>query len=212
LVVTVTLVDSPFFYKVGEGKLPVKWMSPESLFERVCTGMVSVSTTVPRTALHCTAQSDVWSYGVLLWEILTWGDTPYSTVPTLDALLELIRGGYRLGRPPHCPAPLWGVVSSCWAWQPDQRPGWHHLTDSLHRLHRAALPGQYLELPNLPALPTPPSSREGSGDWPPPAPARSSTESGYQTGPTEQSSLLLPPLFWSLVSGGREGLAPAEAE
>ena len=170
-----TLEDSTLFCKVGEGKLPVKWMSPESLFERVCT-----------------AQSDVWSYGVLLWEILNWGDTPYSTVPTLDALLELIRGGYRLGRPPHCPAPLWGVVSSCWAWQPDQRPGWHHLTDSLHRLHRAALPGQYLELPNLPALPTPPSSREGSGDWPPPA--RSSTESGYQTGPTEQSSLLLPPL------------------
>ena len=54
-------------------------------------------------------QSDIWSFGVLLWEIITWGDTPYKTVPTLEALLELIKDGYRMGRPSHCPWRLWEV-------------------------------------------------------------------------------------------------------
>ena len=54
-------------------------------------------------------QSDIWSFGVLLWEIITWGDTPYKTVPTLEALLELIKDGYRMGRPGHCPWRLWEV-------------------------------------------------------------------------------------------------------
>ena len=58
-------------------------------------------------------QSDIWSFGVLLWEIITWGDTPYKTVPTLEALLELIKDGYRMGRPGHCPWRLWEVRFHC---------------------------------------------------------------------------------------------------
>ena len=46
---------------------------------------------------------------MLLWEIITWGDTPYKNVPTLEALLELIKDGYRMGRPGHCPWRLWEV-------------------------------------------------------------------------------------------------------
>ena len=58
-------------------------------------------------------QSDIWSFGVLLWEIITWGDTPYKNVPTLEALLELIKDGYRMGRPGHCPWRLWEVSEIC---------------------------------------------------------------------------------------------------
>ena len=76
-------------------------------------------------------QSDIWSFGVLLWEIVTWGDTPYKTVPTLEALLELVRDGYRMGRPPHCPWPLWGLIRSCWTSQPEARPGWPTLIAAL---------------------------------------------------------------------------------
>ena len=49
---------------------------------------------------------------MLLWEIITWGDTPYKTVPTLEALLELIKDGYRMGRPGHCPWRLWEVSNT----------------------------------------------------------------------------------------------------
>merc|ERR1719319_1822499 len=84
------LHDSDYYRKVGEGKLPVKWMSPESLFQRVCT-----------------TQSDVWSFGILLWEIVTWGDSPYKTVASLDALMELLKAGCRMSKPPGCPSDVY---------------------------------------------------------------------------------------------------------
>ena len=65
--------ESDYYRKRGEGKLPVLWMSPESLFDGVSTTM-----------------SDVWSFGVLLWEIVTWGERPYPGVTT-EAVLELVR-------------------------------------------------------------------------------------------------------------------------
>ena len=65
--------ESDYYRKRGEGKLPVLWMSPESLFAGVSTTM-----------------SDVWSFGVLLWEIVTWGERPYSGVAA-EAVLDLVK-------------------------------------------------------------------------------------------------------------------------
>ena len=87
------LSDCDYYRKVGDGKMPVKWMSPESLFERVCTPMVR-DRYGDRQQIHFFPfQSDVWSFGVLLWEIVTWGDSPYKNIVSLDALLELIQVG-----------------------------------------------------------------------------------------------------------------------
>ena len=65
--------ENDYYRKIGEAKLPVLWMSPESLFAGVSTTM-----------------SDVWSFGILLWEIVTCGERPYSGVAT-EALLDLIK-------------------------------------------------------------------------------------------------------------------------
>ena len=65
--------QTDYYRKVTEGKLPVLWMSPESLFDGVST-----------------TKSDVWSFGVLLWEIVTCGERPYAGVAT-EALLDLIK-------------------------------------------------------------------------------------------------------------------------
>ena len=119
-------------------------------------------------------QSDIWSYGVLLWEIVTWGDTPYRNVPTLEALLELIRDGYRMTRPDHCPWKLWSIIKTCWMYQPEARPSWSSLITSLLQLYNETLPGEYLELTNH-SLPTPTSSTETSADQ-------------FQTFPTSERS------------------------
>jgi len=135
--------QSDYYRKVTEGKLPVLWMSPESLFDGVSS-----------------TKSDVWSYGVLLWEIVTCGERPYTGVAT-EALLDLIKDGYRMSIPLQCPQNLYQIMKSCWFMKPDSRPSWTELVDQLLSLYHSTLPGVYLDLA-LPSIPTPPSSAENS--------------------------------------------------
>jgi len=133
--------ESDYYRKRGEGKLPVLWMSPESLFAGVSTTM-----------------SDVWSFGVLLWEIVTWGERPYSGVAA-EAVLDLVKDGYRMSCPSHCPHQLYSIMRNCWHLEPSRRPSWLCLVDDLFALYDETLPGVYLDLV-LPIIPTPPSSPE----------------------------------------------------
>jgi len=131
--------QTDYYRKVTEGKLPVLWMSPESLFDGVST-----------------TKSDVWSFGVLLWEIVTCGERPYAGVAT-EALLDLIKGGYRMSIPLECPQDLYLIMRMCWQIKPESRPTWSQLVDHLLSQYHNTLPGVYLDLP-LASIPTPPSS------------------------------------------------------
>uniref|UniRef100_A0A672LTH8 Fibroblast growth factor receptor n=1 Tax=Sinocyclocheilus grahami TaxID=75366 RepID=A0A672LTH8_SINGR len=70
-----------YYKKTTNGRLPVKWMAPEALFDRVYT--------------H---QSDVWSFGVLMWEIFTLGGSPYPGIP-VEELFKLLKEGHRMDKP-----------------------------------------------------------------------------------------------------------------
>jgi len=82
------IYKSDYYRKEGEGLLPVRWMSPESLVDGLFT-----------------TQSDVWAFGVLCWEILTLGQQPYAARNNFEVLAHVKEGG-RLQQPPMCPEKL----------------------------------------------------------------------------------------------------------
>ncbi|KAM4053391.1 mast/stem cell growth factor receptor Kit isoform 2-T2 [Anomaloglossus baeobatrachus] len=96
--------DSNYVVK-GNARLPVKWMAPESIF-------------------HCvyTFESDVWSYGILLWEIFSLGSSPYPRIPVDSKFYKMIKDGYRMLSPECAPAELYDIMKSCWNSDPVKRP------------------------------------------------------------------------------------------
>lgn len=130
-----------YYKKKSDGRLPVKWMAPEALFDRVYT-----------------TQSDVWSYGILLWEIMTLGGTPYPSVP-IEKLFQLLRDGHRMEKPQGCSLEVYVIMRECWNQSPYQRPTFTELVEDLDRILTFATDQEYLDL-SIPVLDTPPSSSE----------------------------------------------------
>ncbi|KAK8762276.1 hypothetical protein V5799_026461 [Amblyomma americanum] len=97
-------VEDHSYYKASRGKLPIKWMAPESINFR-----------------RFTAASDVWMFGVCMWEILMLGVKPFQGVKNND-VIGRIEDGERLPLPPDCPPRLYSLMSQCWAYEPSKRP------------------------------------------------------------------------------------------
>lgn len=97
--------EQNLYQKSNHGEpLPIKWMALESLKYRVYT-----------------TQSDVWSFGVLLWEIMMLGGCPYPTISS-SRIYDVLRMGYRMPRPPLCCYSLYEVMLMCWHTIPVNRP------------------------------------------------------------------------------------------
>ncbi|XP_053672146.1 tyrosine-protein kinase receptor torso [Anopheles nili] len=92
------------YRKTSNGKLPIKWLALESMTHQVYT-----------------SQSDVWSYGILLYEICTLGSSPYPSIST-NKLLRYLESGYRMERPKSCSEQLYDLMYSCWNLHPGERP------------------------------------------------------------------------------------------
>uniref|UniRef100_A0A8C4HPS0 Tyrosine-protein kinase n=1 Tax=Dicentrarchus labrax TaxID=13489 RepID=A0A8C4HPS0_DICLA len=107
-----TKVDS----KVSDNvKLPVKWTAPEALKKE-----------------KFSTKSDVWSYGVLLWEIFSYGRQPYPKM-SLKEVKERVEGGYRMEAPEDCPPGVYSLMKICWEQEPRRRPAFHKLREKLER-------------------------------------------------------------------------------
>lgn len=91
-------------YTASEGsQFPIKWTAPEALRFNIFS-----------------VKSDVWSFGILMWEIYTLGSNPYPGVSLGDVLPKLDTG-YRMPQPPRCPHWLYGCMLQCWQIEPDHR-------------------------------------------------------------------------------------------
>ncbi|NXD19989.1 MERTK kinase, partial [Spelaeornis formosus] len=105
------------YYRQGRiAKMPVKWIAIESLADRVYT-----------------TKSDVWAFGITMWEIATRGMTPYPGVQNHE-IYEYLFHGQRLKKPEDCLDELYEIMSECWRADPATRPTFSHLKVQLEKL------------------------------------------------------------------------------
>ncbi|XP_077983743.1 vascular endothelial growth factor receptor 1-like isoform X2 [Glandiceps talaboti] len=107
--------DDPNYITKGSCRLPIKWMAPESIMDD------KVFTT----------QSDVWSFGILLWEIFSLGATPYPGLQIDEHFFERMRSGYKMRCPELAPQEIYQVMGDCWCLVPKMRPTFHQLAEML---------------------------------------------------------------------------------
>ncbi len=132
-------VDENEFQAQG-GKMPIKWLALECIQYR-----------------RFSHKSDVWSFGVTMWELMTFGSKPYDGVRARD-VPDLLEKGERLPQPPICTIDVYMLMVKCWMLDEDSRPAFKQLSDELGRM--AKDPTRYLVMQNdgdssLAALPSP---------------------------------------------------------
>ncbi|XP_071500373.1 megakaryocyte-associated tyrosine-protein kinase-like [Diadema antillarum] len=108
---------------------PTRWMSPE--------GMKNINWTL---------DGDVWSYGILLWEIVTLGARPYTKM-TMDMVKQQVTKGYKMQRPSHCGQELYSIMTSCWEMEPAKRCSYDVIQRQLEPI--MAVYHEYLSLRNM---------------------------------------------------------------
>nr|XP_046171170.1 macrophage colony-stimulating factor 1 receptor 1-like [Oncorhynchus gorbuscha] len=108
--------DSNYVVK-GNARLPVKWMAPESIFECVYT-----------------VKSDVWSYGILLWEIFSLGKSPYPNVVVDTRFYKMIKDGCYMSQPDFAPPEIYTIMKMCWNLEPTERPTFSTIGQLIQRL------------------------------------------------------------------------------
>eukprot|EP01117_Protostelium_nocturnum_P013365 TRINITY_DN4981_c0_g1_i1.p1 TRINITY_DN4981_c0_g1~~TRINITY_DN4981_c0_g1_i1.p1 ORF type:complete len:1284 (+),score=378.10 TRINITY_DN4981_c0_g1_i1:76-3927(+) len=91
-------------YNAKTKTIPYKWCAPETISQGIST-----------------TQSDVWSFGICVWEIYSLGQVPYGNMSNEETVSKL-KGGYRLPKPYRCPAGLFEIVLKCWNEKPEERP------------------------------------------------------------------------------------------
>ncbi|CAM4437490.1 ephrin type-A receptor 1 isoform X1 [Caretta caretta] len=100
-------------YETKGGKIPIRWTAPEAIAHRIFT-----------------SASDVWSYGIVMWEVLSFGDKPYGDM-TNQEVMKSIEDGYRLPPPVDCPSILYELMKGCWSHDRMRRPRFQEIQGQL---------------------------------------------------------------------------------
>ncbi|EHB11718.1 Tyrosine-protein kinase HCK [Heterocephalus glaber] len=116
-------------YTAREGaKFPIKWTAPEAI-----------------NFGSFTIKSDVWSFGILLMEIVTYGRIPYPGMSNPE-VIRALEHGYRMPRPDHCPEELYNIMTRCWKNRPEERPTFEYIQSVLDDFYTAT-ESQYQQQP-----------------------------------------------------------------
>ncbi|KAJ6662690.1 hypothetical protein lerEdw1_011330 [Lerista edwardsae] len=103
---------------IGGGKIPIRWTAPEAIAYR-----------------KFSSASDTWSYGIVMWEVMSYGERPYWEMSNQDVILS-IEEGYRLPAPMGCPASLHQLMLHCWQKERNHRPKFTDIVSFLDKLIR----------------------------------------------------------------------------
>ncbi|XP_075691851.1 vascular endothelial growth factor receptor kdr-like [Rhinoderma darwinii] len=114
------IYKDPDYVRKGDARLPLKWMAPEAIFDKIYT-----------------TQSDVWSFGVLLWEIFSLGASPYPGVQIDEDFCCRLKEGTRMRPPEYCTPEIYQTMLDCWQGVPTDRPTFTNLVERLGDLLQA---------------------------------------------------------------------------
>ncbi|XP_071197362.1 ephrin type-A receptor 3-like isoform X2 [Salvelinus alpinus] len=110
--------DPEAAYTTRGGKIPIRWTAPEAISYR-----------------KFTSASDAWSYGIVLWEVMSYGERPYWEMSNQD-VIKAVDEGYRLPPPMDCPAALYQLMLDCWQKERNNRPKFEQIVSILDKLIR----------------------------------------------------------------------------
>jgi len=110
--------DEGYYMKIDTQGVPIRWTAPE-IFEK---------------GLY-TTKSDVWSFGITLWELFSFGQIPYADMTNFDVMQKVV-AGYRLGCPQGCPDQIYQLMLRCWQKLPEKRPGFKEIYDIIETVSR----------------------------------------------------------------------------
>nr|CAB3246490.1 VEGFR vascular endothelial growth factor receptor 1 [Phallusia mammillata] len=119
----------PDYIQNGEARLPIKWMAPESIFDKIYS-----------------TKSDVWSFGVLLWEIFSLGGSPYPGIQMDKDFCNKLKRGVRMSKPEYSSDSAYSNMLACWANQPEERPTFTKLCEELSDVLQAEAGHEYLDI------------------------------------------------------------------
>ncbi|KAJ3588409.1 hypothetical protein NHX12_012002 [Muraenolepis orangiensis] len=112
----------PDYVRKGDARLPLKWMAPEAIFDKIYT-----------------TQSDVWSFGVLMWEIFSLGASPYPGLQIDEEFCCRLKEGTRMRAPEYSSSEIYQTMLDCWQGEPLERPTFTELVEQLGDLLQASV-------------------------------------------------------------------------
>ena len=121
--------QSCLHFEYIKDKLPIKWMAPESLTEMVFS-----------------SQSDVWSFGIVMWELFSLGKVPYPGIAMNEEFIQRLQNGYRMSKPVYAPNEIGNLMADCWKTEPTQRPTFRQLAEALITQLESSVVDHYAKL------------------------------------------------------------------